>query len=99
MSGWNAKYKNDFGEYEITFYSKDYEKTRAVEKVCCAIMDGKVKEAADVEPVRHGRWERSGHLMECQSCGEIYSQLGGNAGKAWNYCPNCGCKMDGENDG
>lgn len=51
MSGWNAKYKNDFGEYEITFYSKDYEKTKAVEKVCCAIMDGVVKSSADVEPV------------------------------------------------
>ena len=51
MSGWNAKYRNDFGEYEITFYSKDYEKTKAVEKVCCAIMDGIVKSSADVATV------------------------------------------------
>ena len=50
--------------------------------------------AADVAPVRHGKWKRSGALLECQRCGEIYSQLGGNAGKSWNYCPNCGCKMD-----
>lgn len=50
---------------------------------------------ADVAPVVHGRWKNSGSLLECQYCGEIYSQLGGNAGKSWNYCPNCGAKMDG----
>lgn len=53
---------------------------------------------ADVAPVVHGRWRESGHLLECQSCGEIYSRLGGNAGKLWNYCPNCGAKMDGGAD-
>lgn len=49
--------------------------------------------AADVAPVVHGRWRESGHLLECQSCGEIYSRIVGNAGKLWNYCPNCGAKM------
>ena len=97
MSGWIAKYKNDFGEYEITFYSKDYEKTRAVEKVCCAIMDGKVKEAADVEPVRHGRWidvrgEASGMNWKCSKCCKRVMPK-------YPYCPNCGATMDGENDG
>ena len=50
--------------------------------------------ADDVAPVVHGRWKKSGSLLECQYCGEIYSQLGGNAGKSWNYCPNCGAKME-----
>ena len=54
--------------------------------------------AADVAPVVHGRWRESGLLLECQSCGEIYSRLGGNAGKLWNYCPNCGAKTDGGDD-
>ena len=54
--------------------------------------------AADVAPVRRGRWGRSGQLLECQCCGEVYSQLGGNAGKVWNFCPNCGCRMDGGDD-
>lgn len=43
--------------------------------------------AADVAPVVHGKWNVSGGLLECQNCGEIYSTLGGNEGKAWNYCP------------
>lgn len=51
MSCWNAKYKNDYGEYEINFSSKDYEKARAVEKVCCAVMDKYVKTPFDVEVV------------------------------------------------
>lgn len=55
---------------------------------CIRYMD-----AADVAQVRHGKWKRSGALLECQRCGEIYSQLGGNDGKSWNYCPNCGAKM------
>lgn len=49
---------------------------------------------ADVAPVVHGRWKASSVLLECQNCGEIYSRLGGNGGKAWNYCPNCGARMD-----
>ena len=51
MSWWNAKYKNNDGEYEITFASKDYEKAKAVEKVCCAVMDNVVKSPLDVEVV------------------------------------------------
>ena len=54
--------------------------------------------AADVAPVVHGRWKVSGGLLECQNCGEIYSTRGGNEGKAWDYCPNCGARMDGDSD-
>jgi|GEM_PF-4059096 len=52
-------------------------------------------EPDEVTPVVHGRWRYCGFLQECQTCGEIYSMHGGNAGKSWNYCPNCGAKMDG----
>ena len=51
MSWWNAKYQNNHGEYEITFASKDYEKAKAVEKVCCAVIDKDVKSSLDVEVV------------------------------------------------
>ena len=51
MSWWNAKYTNNDGEYEITFASKEYEKAKAVEKVCCAVMDKAVKSPLDVEVV------------------------------------------------
>ena len=54
---------------------------------------------ADVAPVVHGKWNVSGGLLECQNCGEIYSTLGGNEGKAWNYCPDCGARMGGDDNG
>jgi hypothetical protein len=48
MSWWNAQYKNEHGEYAIQFGSKDYEKTKVVEKVCQAIIDGRVKTLSDI---------------------------------------------------
>ena len=45
----------------------------------------------DAVPVRHGRWNCDMSGAWCSVCGE-YSE------GEWNYCPNCGAKMDGEND-
>lgn len=45
--------------------------------------------SADVAPVRHGRWERyTKNLRECSNCGYVVSIR-------YDYCPNCGAKMDG----
>ena len=51
--------------------------------------------AADVAPVRHGRWiiDSANGKIACSSCGCIY--LGYNGRLEPNYCPNCGSKMDG----
>lgn len=54
--------------------------------------------AADVEPVKHGRWiEHIDHEMltgydECSVC--HFGTIGQS-----NYCPNCGAKMDGGDAG
>lgn len=54
--------------------------------------------AADVEPVRHGRWgNKKGGFFEfaaCSFCGEEAP----TAGITPNYCPNCGAKMDLEDN-
>ncbi|MCI5842185.1 MAG: hypothetical protein MR004_00735 [Clostridiales bacterium] len=49
--------------------------------------------AADVAPVRHGRWiiDSVGGKIACSDCGCIY--LGYNGRLTPNYCPNCGAKM------
>lgn len=49
MSNWNAKYTNDYGEYEITFASKSYEKAKVVEKICQAVMDDRVRTPGELE--------------------------------------------------
>lgn len=55
--------------------------------------------AADVVPVVHGEWllrhEGYGHYWECSSCHKnpcIYVT------KDTRYCPNCGAKMDKEDE-
>lgn len=53
---------------------------------------------ADVEPVRYGRWvNKKGGFFEfaaCSLCGEEAP----TAGITPNYCPNCGAKMDLEEE-
>lgn len=49
--------------------------------------------AADVAPVKHGEWDKKPFLIGtsyyCSECGD-------NFGEPYNYCPNCGAKMDEE---
>ena len=54
--------------------------------------------AADVEPVRHGRWKGESGLFqgECLVCGYMtFDKTADWARKYWKYCPNCGAKMKG----
>ena len=56
----------------------------------------------DAVPVRRGRWETDGMMMDdgeylmtrCTACGEAYEY-----GYNMPFCPNCGAKMDGKGDG
>ena len=55
--------------------------------------------AADVAPVVHGRWVEQekytfGTMYDCSICGDRIL----DNGHSWNYCPNCGCRMDGGDD-
>ena len=52
--------------------------------------------AADVAPVRHGRWvpTKAPFMNECEDCSVCgYRTVWGHR---YNYCPNCGALMDGE---
>lgn len=55
--------------------------------------------AVDAAPVVHGRWIEKSYLLGttryCSECGENYGMPHG----VFNYCPNCGAKMDGKEDG
>ena len=47
-------------------------------------------------PVRHGRWIEQekytfGVMYDCSICDNRIL----DNGHSWNYCPNCGAKMDG----
>jgi hypothetical protein len=56
------------------------------------------------EVVRHGRWEQMGErpglvFFTCTACGWSHEKsLWNPLEKTRNYCPNCGCCMDGKED-
>lgn len=57
--------------------------------------------AADVQPVKHGRWIDGCCEIECSCCNTRYHDDIINMCYDWsndkiNYCPNCGARMDGE---
>ena len=57
--------------------------------------------AADVAPVVHGRWVRgklkNGEILhKCSACKDDYRVPTCVGKPIYNYCPNCGAKMDGE---
>ena len=49
--------------------------------------------AADVAPVVHGRWECG---CQCSVCGDRHGPYNSRHKPYYNYCPNCGAKMDEE---
>ncbi len=51
----------------------------------------------EAEPVRHGRWisDEADILFHCSKCGVQISTSWDYKDLQWNYCPDCGAKMDG----
>ena len=76
--------------------------------LCRVIMEDDFKKAikkmpkgiiADVAPARHGQWIEQekytfGTMYDCSICGNRIL----DNGHSWNYCPNCGARMDEEVD-
>ena len=79
----------------------------------CQLCDVGDAPTADVVEVKHGRWEDEyGGMFEnpryrCSACGNrTFYRLEIDCLGRWNevqaltdYCPNCGAKMDGVDDG
>lgn len=75
----------------------------AGDNICIDIADIAKAPTVDAVEVVHGRWiekeEKIWNLekpivtgWECSKCGEMYGHY------TYNYCPNCGAKMDMEVD-
>lgn len=54
----------------------------------------------DVQEIKHGKWmgASDGDGIVCSVCGSDFCTLVLNVYN-YNYCPNCGAKMDGEESG
>lgn len=56
-------------------------------------------EAADVQPVRHGRWiEETPKHSRCSVCDTTCMIAVYPISKGANYCPNCGARMSEDGD-
>ena len=60
--------------------------------------------SADVAPVVHGKWKHDENVFDdewsCSSCHKAWTFIDGTTPEENNvkYCPNCGAKMDLEED-
>ena len=71
-----------------------YIATRAIQ------FDQAIRKLPSAEPVRHGKWIKADSqqyfrkhypAFTCSECGKRKDSQ-----KTWNYCPNCGARMDKE---
>ena len=56
-----------------------------------------IREQPTIDPVKRGKWIGSDDFDEyyrCSECGKGETQFGG----LYHYCPNCGARMEGEED-
>ena len=81
------------------------DRIRAIEQAISDSEDGvPCDHLIEVSPVRHGRWESwddgfGGTYYRCSVCGEDWCIIDGTpAENGMRYCPQCGARMDGDND-
>ena len=81
--------------------SRDYRREKGtIQEAIKMVSFSEYTPAADVAPVRHGRWER---VIPSKSAAKWSTKVScsncHNAGYTHHrYCPNCGAKMDGGAD-
>ena len=68
---------------------------RGLDKAQRVILNAPV---ADVVEVRHGQWEKRGSKWQCTGCKVLMSIDGTPQENLLYYCPNCGAKMDKEEE-
>ena len=85
--------RNELLKWAREFYPK--EKVFASKVFASAVINAPT---ADVQEVRHGKWIEKPYLLGtsnfCSLCGENYGMPHGK----YKFCPNCGAKMDKEQE-
>ncbi|WP_294407824.1 hypothetical protein [uncultured Ruminococcus sp.] len=60
----------------------------------CELVDD--EPTADVQEIKHGEWQEHSGVHICSLCGHAFETEGYLA--FFNYCPNCGARMDGDSE-
>lgn len=75
--------------YRLNFDTDNLDYHLLMQKIARHCVDG--KPAADVVEVRHARWIKHEGYDECEACRAKVICI-------YNYCPNCGARMDKEDE-
>ena len=78
--------------------SRDYRREKGtIQEAIKMVSFSEYTPAADVAPVRHAKWgvEVGMNFFKERNCPVCKKRIESNF---WNYCPNCGCRMDGGAD-
>lgn len=79
------------------YVCEQYNENRDLTRTKCDYKNSHFIDAADVVPVRHGRWLGSKHKIFSNTYDYVCSKCGCDYALAkYNYCPNCGAIMDGD---
>ena len=78
--------------------SRDYRREKGtIQEAIKMVSFSEYTPAADVAPVRHGRWVPKRKVYRTPSAkNHTCSECGLEVAELWHYCPNCGAQMDGE---
>lgn len=96
---------NEKGEKVLTMVKEYIDREEALSAIKQAFEKGerpslyiKSIPAADVVEVRHEWWEKHGSKWQCTGCKVLMSIDGTPQENLLYYCPNCGAKMDKEEE-
>ena len=94
----NEKRLIDANEIEDLFYKQvDWGATDLMDAFDDALADAQTVDAVEV---KHGRWKwDTGDIYQCTNCAEKSHVKEVMGQPDWNFCPNCGEKMDGDGNG
>lgn len=87
-----CKYSGEYGRDKLLacwLYSDDDVCIVEPNHYCCDFLSNGIQPTID--PVKRGKWVSDGFTWRCSECGKTYW---GRLAQPWNYCPNCGAKVE-----
>jgi hypothetical protein len=82
-----------------TFFANAEDPLKSLDELIKRIWSIRTVDAVEVV---HGHWEPRKDVpgfLRCSACHDCNIYDDWPDGKKWNYCPNCGAKMDGDGNG
>lgn len=86
LKGYSEKELNKGGNFSMMTSSVLDKAERAISEM----------PSADVQPMKHGRWER--RAKDIYACTECTNEVSYRQSRNYSFCPYCGARMGGASD-